>query len=97
MADVCLVFLGMTAKTGDYYEDGLNLIVQTPELIANIFRLRSGWGSPIASRPELGLVENFVQMMGVPGANPEKLTQLLRTFYVLHMDHGGGNSLHIHR
>ena len=50
-----LVFLGMTAKTGDYYEDGLNLIAQTPELIANIFRLRSGWGSPIASRPELGL------------------------------------------
>ena len=86
-----LVFLGMTAKTGDYYEDGLNLIAQTPELIANIFRLRSGWGAPIASRPELGLVENFVHMMGVPGADSEKLTQLLRTFYVLHMDHGGGN------
>ena len=86
-----LVFLGMTSKTGDYYEDGLNLIAQTPELIANIFRLRSGWGNPIDSRPELGLVENFVHMMDVPGADPEKFTQLLRTFYVLHMDHGGGN------
>jgi citrate synthase len=86
-----LVFLGMTSKTNDFYEDGLNLIAQTPELIAHIFRQRSGWGDPIASRPELGLVENFVQMLGVPGADPERLTKLLRTFYILHMDHGGGN------
>jgi citrate synthase len=86
-----LVFLGMTSKTNDFYEDGLNLIAQTPELIANIFRIRSGWGAPIPSRPELGLVENFVHMLGVPGADADKLTRLLRTFYVLHMDHGGGN------
>ena len=30
-------------------------------------------------------------MMGVPGADAAKLTALLRTFYILHMDHGGGN------
>jgi citrate synthase len=30
-------------------------------------------------------------MMGVPGADNAKLIKLLRTFYVLHMDHGGGN------
>ena len=29
-------------------------------------------------------------MLGVP-APIEKLTKLLRTFYVLHADHGGGN------
>jgi len=29
--------------------------------------------------------------MGVPGADAEKLTRLMRVFYVLHMDHGGGN------
>jgi citrate synthase len=29
--------------------------------------------------------------MGVPGADADKLTALLRTFYILHMDHGGGN------
>ena len=86
-----LTLLGMTGKTGDYYEDGLNLIARSAELIANIFRIRSGWGDPIASKPELGLVENFVHMLGVPGADQVKLTKLLRTFYVLHMDHGGGN------
>lgn len=86
-----LSLLGMTGKTGDFYEDGLNLIARSAELIANIYRIRSGWGEPIPSDPSKGLVENFVHMMGVPGADNEKLTKLLRTFYVLHMDHGGGN------
>jgi citrate synthase len=86
-----LNFMAMTGKTGDYHEDALNVIAQLPELVANIFRLRSGWGDPIPSRPELGLIENFVHMLGVPGADAEKLTRLMRVFYVLHMDHGGGN------
>ena len=86
-----LFFLGMTGKTNDFREDALNLIARTPEVVAAIFRLRSGWGDPIASKPELGLVENFVHMLGVPGGDTKALTSLLRTFYVLHMDHGGGN------
>lgn len=86
-----LVFLGMTGKTGDWREDALNLIARSPTLVANVFRLRSAWGAPIASRPELGLVENCIHQMGVPGADADKLRQLLRVFYVLHMDHGGGN------
>ena len=69
----------------------LNLVARSAELIANVFRIRAGWGEPIASDPSLGLVENFVHMLGVPGADQDKLTKLLRTFYVLHMDHGGGN------
>ena len=86
-----LSYLGMTGRTGDYQEDALNAVARMPELVANIFRLRSGWGDPIASKPELGLVENFVHMMGVPNADTERLTEMLRVFYVLHLDHGGGN------
>ncbi len=86
-----LMLTGMTGKTGDYKEDALNLIARSPELVATVFRQRSGWGAPIASKPELGLIENFVHMLGVPGGDSAKLTSLLRTFYVLHMDHGGGN------
>ena len=86
-----LTFLGMTSKTGDFREDGLNMIAQSPELIANIFRIRSGWGDPITSKPELGLVENMVHMLGAPGVDTAKLTKLLRIYYVLHADHGGGN------
>ena len=86
-----LNFAGMLCKTGDYREDGLNVVAQMPELVAAIYRARAGWGAPIQSEPERGLVENFVHMMGVPGADADKLTRLMRVFYVLHMDHGGGN------
>jgi citrate synthase len=30
-------------------------------------------------------------MMGMPGGDTKKLTELIRIFYVLHLDHGGGN------
>jgi len=86
-----LLLLGMSGKTGDYREDALNAVARIPEVVANVFRLRSGWGAPIESKPELGLIENFVHMLGVPGADNDKLTKLLRVFYVLHLDHGGGN------
>jgi len=88
-----LNLLGMMHKStnNDYKEDALNSIAKIPAVVAAVFRLRSGWGDIIESKPELGLVENFVHMMGVPGGDTEALTSLLRTFYVLHMDHGGGN------
>jgi len=86
-----LMLLGMTGKTGDWDEDARNLVAWAPELAAAIFRIRSGWGEPIATQPELGLIENFAHMLGVPDADADKLTRLLRTFYILHMDHGGGN------
>jgi citrate synthase len=86
-----LTLLGMIHKTDDFYEDALNAMAKIPSVVAAVFRLYSGWGDVIEGRPELGLVENFVYMLGVPGADSAKLTALLRTFYVLHMDHGGGN------
>ena len=86
-----LNFMGMTTKTGDYREDGLNVVARLPQLVAAIFRVRSGWGDPIESKPELGLMENFVHMLGVPGADADKLTKMMRVFYTLHLDHGGGN------
>jgi citrate synthase len=86
-----ILLLGMTGKTGDWENDAKNLIAKAPELVAAIFRIHQGWGAPIAPRPDLGLIENFVHMLGVPNGDPEKLVKLLSTFYVLHMDHGGGN------
>lgn len=86
-----LLFLGMTSKTGDYAADARKLVAQLPELIAAIFRIRSGWGEPVAADPSLGLIESFVHMLSVPGTDEAKLTKLLRVFYVLHLDHGGGS------
>ena len=86
-----LVMVGMVSKTGDWMEDALNLVAKAPQLIATIFRVKNGWGDPIAPAEGKGLIENFVHMMGVPDVDHEALTRLLRTFYILHMDHGGGN------
>lgn len=88
---VGLTTLGMLSKSGDYAQDARNVIAWAPELIAAIFRIRSGWGPLRTSEPQRGLIENFVHLLGVPGADDARLIRLLRTFYVLHLDHGGGN------
>ncbi len=75
---------------GDYRRDCLDVVAQLPEAVAALFRIHSGWGDPVPSRPELGYVKNFVHMLGAPNASPN-LERLLRVFAILHFDHGGGN------
>ncbi len=85
-----LLALGMTGKTGDYVEDGLNCIARINAMAAAVFRIREGWGDPIPPRDDLGYGANFAHMLDCPDAHPQ-LGELLRMFHVLHMDHGGGN------
>ena len=89
---VGLELLGMTGKTRnhDWREDALNLVARTNTLVAAIFRVKQGWGEPIAPRADLPFHENFAHMLGAPDAHPQQ-ADLLRLFYVLHMDHEGGN------
>ncbi len=84
--------LGMTGKSedNDYREDCLNLIARISTLVAAIYRIREGWGDPIEPSHELSFHENFAHMLGMDDA-PPVLADLLRLFYILHMDHGGGN------
>ncbi len=88
---ITIQLLGMAGKSNHYHEDGLNLVARLPIVLAALFRIREGWGAPIAPDPSLGYVENFVHMLDMPGADRERVTQLLRVFYILHLDHGGGN------
>jgi citrate synthase len=86
--------LGMVCATGDYRKDCIGLIAKIPVVTAALFRIRAGWGNPIAPREDLGYMENFVHMLGVPGLGADgtkKLTRLMRVFDVVHFDHGGGN------
>jgi citrate synthase len=85
-----LNLMGMYSGTSDYVKDAYNVVAQLPELVAAIYRIRSGWGDPIPSQPKLGYMENFVAMLNPPKAN-EHLLQLMKVFNVLHYDHGGGN------
>lgn len=87
-----LLLLGMTDKSADndYLEDGLNLVARASTIVAAIFRLKNGWGEPIPPSADLPFHVNFAHMLGVPEAHAI-LPELLRLFYVLHADHGGGN------
>lgn len=82
---------GMLEGKGDYREDCLNLIAQIPEITAAVINYHAGWGESKPSRPELGYMENFTQMLNVPKANMKELGEVFRLFNVMHYDHGGGN------
>lgn len=86
-----LTFMGMTSRTGNYLEDAKNVAARMPELVAAIYRIREGWGDPIPPSRDKSLIADFVHMLDVPDADPVRLEKLLASFYILHMDHGGGN------
>ena len=87
-----IMALGAAETTGDVRIDSMNLIARMPELMARIFLLRGGIKESLRPRkPELGLVENFVHMLGKDGEEAEKMTRVIKFFFILHMDHGGGN------
>ncbi len=86
-----LLICGMLEGKNDYREDCLNLIAKIPEIAATVINHHAGWGPTNASRPEIGYMENFTQMLNVPNANKEALAEAFKVFNVLHYDHGGGN------
>jgi citrate synthase len=85
-----LLICGMFEGKNDYREDCLNLIAKTPELAAAVITHHAGWIMK-PSRPELGYMENFAQMLNVPNVSSEELTPIFKLFNILHYDHGGGN------
>lgn len=87
-----IMALGTAEATGDVRSDSMNLIARMPELMARVFLLRGGKKEQLRPRKtELGLVENFVHMLGIEGEEADRMNRVLRFFFILHMDHGGGN------
>lgn len=86
-----ILIAGMYEGTNDYREDCLNIIAKIPEITAHVINYRAGWKGCLPSKPELGYMENFTQMLNVPNGNIEELTKVFKLFNVLHYDHGGGN------
>lgn len=91
LLNAALLIAGMFESKNDYKEDALNLIAKMPEIVATVINYHAGWGDTPKSKPELGYMENFAQMLNVPNRNLEKLTEVFRLFNILHYDHGGGN------
>jgi citrate synthase len=86
-----ILIVGMLEGVNDYREDCLNLIAKIPEIAAQVINFHAGWKPCPPSRPELGYMENFTQMLNVPNGKLEELTRIFKLFNVLHYDHGGGN------
>jgi citrate synthase len=86
-----LLIAGMIEGKSDYKEDCLDLIAKIPELTAIVINYHAGWGKTPPSNPELGYMENFAQMLNVPGGKDPKLEHVFKLFNILHYDHGGGN------
>jgi citrate synthase len=86
-----LLLSGMLEGRGDYREDCLNLIAKVPAIAATVINHSAGWGEGAPSKPELGYMENFTQMLQCPDANRKELGEIFRLFNILHYDHGGGN------
>jgi citrate synthase len=85
-----LLTAGFEGKN-DYREDCLNVIAKIPVIAATVINHHAGWGGTKPSKPEVGYMENFTQMLNTPGADYNKLLPVFRLFSVLHYDHGGGN------
>ncbi len=86
-----ILIAGMLEGTGNYREDCLNLIAKIPEISATVINHHAGWAPGKPSNPSVGYIENFTQMLNVPGGNEKELNEAFRLFNVLHYDHGGGN------
>lgn len=86
-----LLLAGMYESVGDYREDCLNLIAKIPVITAHVINNHAGFSGALPSEPELGYIENFTKMLNVPNADYKTLLEAFRLFYILHLDHGGGN------
>jgi citrate synthase len=86
-----LLIAGMFEQTGDWREDCLHIIAKLPQIVATWINRHAGWGATSSSKPELGYVENFLHMLNVPGGKTAELLEAMRLFYVISLDHDGGN------
>ncbi len=84
--------LGMLETTNDWRADAMNLIARMPRLMGLIFRIRDGRDQNIpADDPSATLVDRFVNALDLKDVDKAKMTRVISTYLVLHMDHGGGN------
>ena len=84
--------LGMFETTNNWRDDAMNLVARMPRLMGLIFRIRDGRSENIpADDPNASLVDRFMNTLDLTGVDKQKMTRVIATYLVLHMDHGGGN------
>ena len=84
--------LGMLGGEGDWKSDALNLVARLPRLLGLIFRYRECRSDNIPPDDlSLDLVGRFTNTLDFDDVDKSIMDQVIATYLVLHMDHGGGN------
>lgn len=84
--------LGMLGGEGDWKSDALNLVARLPRLLGLIFRYRECRSENIPPDDlSLDLVGRFTNTLDFDDVDKSIMDQVIATYLVLHMDHGGGN------
>ncbi len=92
MFSAALLIVGGLEGKKNYREDCMDLIAKMPEIVATVINHHAGWGETPRSNSDLGYIENFVHMLNLPpDVDKVTLCEVMRLFYILHLDHGGGN------
>jgi citrate synthase len=91
LMSAAILILAMLESKDDYKEDALNLVAKMPHLVAAVINHHAGWGETPPPQANLGYMENFVQMLQLPGLNRAAFIPVMKLFNILHYDHGGGN------
>ncbi|HEY4255456.1 MAG TPA: citrate (Si)-synthase, partial [Chlamydiales bacterium] len=86
-----LLITGMTEGEDNYREDCLNAIAKLPHIAAAVINSHAGWGPTPPPNPRLSYIENFLHMLKFPGERKPSLTEVMKVFEVVHLDHCGGN------
>jgi len=84
--------LGMLGGVDNWKEDAMNLVARMPRLLGLIFRYREGRVEDIPGDDlSLSLVGRFTNTLDLNDVDKSIMDQVIATYLVLHMDHGGGN------
>jgi len=84
--------LGMLGGVDNWKEDAMNLVARMPRLLGLIFRYREGRVEDIPDDDlSLSLVGRFTNTLNLNDVDKSIMDQVIATYLVLHMDHGGGN------
>lgn len=87
-----VLLLGMHEGQGDLMEDALNLIAKIPDLTALVINYHAHGEGIVPSDEKMGYVERFCHLLTLdPQVNRSAFGEVMRLFYILHEDHGGGN------
>ncbi len=87
---MALLLLGSFENKNDPKEDCLNIIAKLPQIIAHLVHLYEGGSALSEMQNDLGVLENFIEMLPLSSKQKEKFSELFPLLQILFYDDEGG-------